>query len=345
MVQTHLTYNDKVPFLRTDQGHYNLYDNFLVKTALTSPFNSELRPEYNFYIHPSSSHSLQEIRLRPCVGAHRISKILMINNNIQNNSSNHTNIESTNDSRVKAKIITATQKKATSENKKELKYQGGLKRWKLGRPCNVWPECTDANGFAFIIKKNSSQNCPGISLQEKRQNTVQRSINTTCFALKVETVAQNTSKPIIEKCRIVAPKSTNTSCEHVKNISCATKISKKVTFDLSNIKSKSDENFIPNKLNLRKCKHSKRALKCNYAFAVNKAIFSECGQPHEGPAGILRNQNTPWDLKVNYGCSDFRKRLMLEMQRDEIRNTLGFPLKDSNENYNMYPFVYDNQAF
>lgn len=344
MVQTDLTHNDKVPFLKTDRGRYNFYDNFLVKTALTSPCNSELRPELNFYVHPTSNHNLQGFRLRPCAGSHRISKILIINsNNICENSSINSNISRTSDSRVKPKI--PTQQSTISETKKELKSQSRLKRWKLGKPCNVWPKCTNTSGFAFVINKNTSQNCPGISLQEKQQNTSQKSINTTCFALKVAKEAQNTSKVILQKCRMVTPKSTNTSCEHMKDDNCATKISKKVTFDLTSTRSRSNEHFKTDKLNLRKCKNSVRTLKCNFALAVNKGIFSKLGQPPEGPAGILRNRNESCDLKMNYGCSDFRERLMLEVQRDETRNLLGFPLKDSLESYNMYPFIPSNQAY
>lgn len=345
MVQTDLKHNAKVPFLKTDEGRYNLYDNFFVKTALTSPFNSELRPEFNFYVHPTSSHNLQGFRLRPCAGSHRISKILIINSNdLCENGSINSNICRTNDLRVKPKIITATQQTTTSENKKELKSQSCLKRWKFGKPCNVWPKCTNTSGFAFVVKKNTSQNCPGISLQEKQQNTSEKSIKTACFALKIAKVAQSTPKVILQKCRMVTPKSTNTSCEHMKDDSCATKISKKVTFDLTNTKSRSYENFIPDKTNSRKGKNSMRTLRCNFAF-VNKPIFSKLGQPPEGPPGILRNRNESWGLKMNYGCSDFRKRLMVEVQRDETHNIVGFPLKDSLVSHNMYPFTPSYQAY
>lgn len=341
MLQTRLTNNDKIPFLKTDYGHYNLYNNYSVKAAQNSPFNSKLRPELNFYIHATSSHSLQGFGLRPCAGSHKISKNTIINNNVRNN--NHSNIERTSDTQVKSKVVTGTQQITVSESKKELKPQSGRKRWKLGKPCNIWPECADTSGLAFVIKKHNPQKCPGISKQEKQQNTVQKSVNTTCFTLKHTKDAQNTSKRIFEKCRFDTPKSINTNCKRMKDDSCA-KVSKKVTFDLTNIKSNSNENFIPKKPNLQRCKHSVRALNCNFT-TTNKAIFSELGQPRQRPAGKLRNQNKSWDLKVNYGCSDFRERLMLEMQRNETRKKLGFPLQDSNDNYKMYPFISSYQAY
>lgn len=343
MVQTDVIHNDNVPFLKTDRGRYNFYENFLVKTALTSPDHSELRPEFNFYVQPNSNHNLQGFRLRPCAGSHKISKILIVNSSICDNDSIHSNIERTSDSRVKPKIATATQQSTISENKKDIKSQSCLKRWKFGKPCNVWPKCTNTSGFAFVMKKNTSQNCPGISLQEKQQNTSQKSINTTCFTLKIAKEAQNTSKIFLDN--KVTPKSTNTSCEHIRGDSCSAKISKKVTFDLTTNKSKSNENFMSNKSNLRKCKNSVRAFKCNFALAVNKAIFSKLGQPPEGPAGILKNRNESWELKMNYGCSDFRERLMHEVQRDDTRNMIDFPLKDSLESYNMYPVVPSYQAY
>lgn len=345
MVQTDLTHHDRVPFLKTDQGRYKFYENFVVQTALTSPCHSELRSECNFYVQPTSSHNLQGFRLRPCAGSHRISKILIINSNICDNGSIHSNIVRTGNSRVKSKVITATQQSTIAENKKGLKSQSCLKRWKFGKPCNVWPKCTNTSGFAFVIKKNTSQNCPEISLQEKQQNTSHKSKNTTCFALKIAKEGQDTSKVFSDKCHIVTPKSTNSSCEHIKDDSCASKISKKVTFDLTNTKSKSNDNFIPNKSHLRKCKNSVRAFKWNIALAVNKAIFSKLGHTPEGQAGIHRNQNESWDLKVNYGCSDFRERLMLEVQSDKTRNMLGFPLKDSLESYNMYHCIPSYQAY
>lgn len=338
MIQTNSHNNEKVFVLKTDQGRYNFYDNFLVKTALTSPHNSELRPELNFYIQPTSSHSLQGFQLKPCAGSYRISKVLIINSSLCANSSIHSNLERISDSRVKAKNNNATQQSSNSDNKKEFQSQSCPKRWKFGKPCNVWPKCTNNSGFSFVIKKNKSQNCPGISSQENQQDPSEKTLNTTCYALKVGKEIQNSSKVLLEK-NNASPKSTNTSCEHMKYDNCPAKISKKVTFDLTSTKTKSNENFLPCKSSLRRCKNSLRALKCNFALSAQKAIFSKLGQPPEGPVGILRNVHESWHLKVNYGCSDFRERLMREVQRDETRHVLGFPLKDSLESHNMYPFV------
>lgn len=280
MVQTDFTHNDKVPFLRRDQGRYNFYENFFVKTAFFK--NSQLRPELNFYIHPTSSHSLQGFRLRPCAGSHRLSKLFTINSNVSGNASIHSSIERTSDSRVKPKNISATQQTTITENKKELKSPSCLKRWTIGKPRNVWPKCTNTSGFAFVIKKNTSQTCPEISFQKKQQNTSQKFINTTYVAPKIAKKAQNTSKVILEKCRFGTPKSTNTSYEHIKGDSCAAKISKKVTFDLTNTRSKRNDNFIPNKSNLRRCKNSVRALICNLdllamkGFSVNSGNHQRC---------------------------------------------------------------------
>lgn len=339
MVQRGFTHYDKVPFLKTDQGRYNFCDSYLVN-------NAELQPEFNVYVHPTSSHNLQRFQLRPCAGSHRISKISTVNNNnLLKNSSTHSSIEKTIDSRVKPKIITVNQQSTILENQKELKSRSCLRRWKVGRPCNIWPKCTNTSGFAFVIQKDTSQDCPGTSLPEKQQNTSRKSTNTACFAQKFAKATRNTSKTIYEKRRKATPKSTNTSRERIKYDGCAAKVSKKVTFDLTNTKSKSNENFILNKQNSRKYKNSVRTLKCNFALDVNKGIFSKFGQPPEEPAGILRNRNETWGLKSNYGCSDFRERLMLEVQRDSTRNILGFPLKDSLESYNMYPFIPSYQAY
>lgn len=331
MIQTDPYCNDKF-VLRTDQGRYNFYDNHSVKS---SAYDSESWSELNFYVEPRSSHSLQGFQLKPCEGTYRISKVLIVNSCLCTNHSTHFNSERISESWVKLKSNAAPHQNNNSENKKEFKSQSDSKRWKLGKPCKVFSKCTNNSGLAFVINRNKSQNCPGILSQENQQESLQKCMNTTCFTLKVR--KENQNNPIEFEEKKVMPKSTNTSHEHIKFDSCKAMVSKKVTFDLTNAKTKSSENFMPCKSNLRKGKNPIRPLKCNYVLSGNKGIFSNLGQPPEGLVGILKNGYESRRLKVNYGCSDFRERLMREVHRYETRHTLGFPLKDSLVSYNMYP--------